>query len=224
MRAWHTTPAIANRKIPETFTLRRATRYGGFNALSDFVTAQGIDRALTDAFGRAKAPGATYRLPETLRHLLDGSLLGVERVWHFTELEQEPLLCVKRDRDRLPDHTLLYRELGRFEAAGMLSRLRAVGETLLGRALADQPWSHPGLRLDGRDGLRRTSRSPAGAQSAQAGPRVVSPAAVPRAQEWAHGPPPAGPGRHGLGARGRRVPHCQWSPRESHPGSPIWCQ
>ena len=141
MRAWHTTPAIANRKIPETFTLRRATRYGGFNALSDFVTAQGIDRALTDAFGRAKAPGATYRLPETLRHLLDGSLLGVERVWHFTELEQEPLLCVKRDRDRLPDHTLLYRELGRFEAPGMRSRLRAVGETLLGRALADQPRS-----------------------------------------------------------------------------------
>ena len=141
MRAWHTTPAIANRKIPETFTLRRATRYGGFNALSDFVTAQGIDRALTDAFGRAKAPGATYRLPETLRHLLDGSLLGVERVWHFTELEQEPLRCVKRDRDRLPDHTLLYRELGRFEAPGMRSRLRAVGETLLGRALADQPRS-----------------------------------------------------------------------------------
>ena len=34
MRASHTTPAIANRKVHETFTLRRATRYGGFNALS----------------------------------------------------------------------------------------------------------------------------------------------------------------------------------------------
>ena len=85
MRASHRTPVVANRKIPETYTLRRATRYGGFNALSDFVAAQGIDRALTDAFGQDKAPWATYTLPETLRHLLDGYLLGVERVWHFAE-------------------------------------------------------------------------------------------------------------------------------------------
>jgi len=140
VRASHTTPAIANRKVHETFTLRRATRYGGFNALSDFVVGQGIDRALVDAFGRDKAPWATYSLPETLRHLLDGYLLGAERIWHFADLEQEPLLCVKRDRDRLPDHTLLYRELARFEAPGMLSRLRTVGEGLLRTVLADQAW------------------------------------------------------------------------------------
>lgn len=140
MRASHRPPVVANRKIHESVTLRRATRYGGFNALSDFVAAQGIDRALTEAFGQDKAPWATYSLPETLRHLLDGALLGVERVWHFAELEQEPLLCVKRDRDRLPDHTLLYRELARFDAPGMLSRLRTVGEGLLRTVLADQAW------------------------------------------------------------------------------------
>jgi Trypsin-like peptidase domain/Tetratricopeptide Repeats-Sensor len=61
-------------------------------------------------------------------------------VWHFAELEQEPLLCVKRDRARLPDHTRLYREVARFDAPGMLSRLRPVGEGLLRAALADQPW------------------------------------------------------------------------------------
>lgn len=140
MRASHTTPAIANRKVHETFTLRRATRYGGFNALSDFVAAQGIDQALTNAFGQDKAPWATYSLPETLRYLLDGYLLGVERVWHFADLEQEPLLCVKRDRDRLPDHTLLYRELARFDAPELLSRLRTVGEGLIRTVLADQAW------------------------------------------------------------------------------------
>ena len=138
MRASHSPAAIANRKVRETGTLRQATRYGGFNALSDFVTSQGIDRALADAFAQDKAPWTTYTLPETLRHLLDGYLLGVERVWHFADLEQEPLLCIKRDRDRLPDHTLLYRELARFEADTMLSRLRAVGEGLLRTALADQ--------------------------------------------------------------------------------------
>jgi hypothetical protein len=52
VRASHTTAAVANRKVHETFTLRRATRYGGFNALSDFVAAQGIDHALTEAFER----------------------------------------------------------------------------------------------------------------------------------------------------------------------------
>jgi hypothetical protein len=140
VRASHRPAAIANRKVREMGTLRQATRYGGFNALSDFVTAQGIDRGLADAFAQDKAPWATYTLPETLRHLLDGYLLGVERVWHFADLEQEPLLCIKRDRDRLPDHTLLYRELARFEADTMLSRLRAVGEGLLRTALADQTW------------------------------------------------------------------------------------
>jgi hypothetical protein len=140
VRASHTSPAVANRKVHETFTLHRATRYGGFNALSDFVAAHGVDRALTNAFRTDKAPWATYRLPETLRHLLDGYLLGVERVWHFAELEQEPLLCVKRDRERLPHYTLLYRDLARFETPGALSRLRTVGEDLLRRALAEQPW------------------------------------------------------------------------------------
>lgn len=136
----HRPPTITNRKIHETFTLRRATRYGGFNALSDFVRAAGIDAALTEAFARDKAPWATYPLPETLRHLLDGYLLGIERVWHFADLEQEPLLCAKRDRARLPDYTLLYRDLTRFEAPGRLGQLRAVSEGLVRQALAAQPW------------------------------------------------------------------------------------
>jgi hypothetical protein len=140
VRASHSQPTIANRKVRETFTLRQATRYGGFNALSDFVHAQGIDRALADAFGRDKAPWATFSLPETLRHLLDGYLLGVERVWHCAELEQEPLLWVKRERERLPDYTLLDRDLARFDTPGALSRLRTVGEGLLRRALAEPPW------------------------------------------------------------------------------------
>lgn len=136
----HARPSIANRKIRETFPLHRATRYGGFNGLSDFVRAQGIDHALEEAFGQDKAPWATYSLPETLRHLLDGSLLGLERIWHFEELEQEPLLCLKRGRERLPDFTLLYRELARFDSGEKLGRLRWVGERLVRQALGAQDW------------------------------------------------------------------------------------
>ena len=105
------------------------------------MTAQGIDRALTAAFGQDQAPWAPYTWPETLRHLLDGYLLGVERGWHFAELEQEPWLGVKRDRDRLPDHPRLDRELARFDAPGRRSRLRTGGEGVLRMALADQAWS-----------------------------------------------------------------------------------
>lgn len=137
----HVAATIANRKIPETFTLRQATRYGGVTLLSDFVRAQGIDRALEEAFGQDKPPCATYSLPESLRHLLDGSLLGLERIWHFEELEQEPLRCVKRGRERLPDFTLLYRELARVDTAEKLGRLRWVGEQLVRQALAAQSWS-----------------------------------------------------------------------------------
>lgn len=136
----HTSTTITNRKIHETFTLRRATCYGGFNAVSDWVRAAGIDAALTEAFADEKAPWATSPLPETLRHLLDGYLLGVERVWHFADLEQEPLLCTKRNRDRLPDYTVLYRDLARFEESGTLGRLRAVSEGLVRQALAGQAW------------------------------------------------------------------------------------
>ncbi len=136
----HARPPIVNRNIRERFALRWATRYGGFNLLSDFVRAQGVDHALAAAFGRDKAPWATYSLPESLRHLLDGYLLGLERIWHFEELEQEPLLLVKRGRERLPDFTLLYRELARFDTPDQLGRLRWVGEQLVRRALARQRW------------------------------------------------------------------------------------
>jgi hypothetical protein len=59
----HISPSIGNYQIAETFTLQRATHYGGFNVLSDFVRAQGIDHALEEAFGQEKAPWATYSLP-----------------------------------------------------------------------------------------------------------------------------------------------------------------
>jgi hypothetical protein len=134
----HTSPSIGNRKITETFTLHRATRYGGFNVLSDFVREKGIDQALEEAFGQEKAPWAEYTWPETLRHLLDGYLLGLERIWHFEELEEEPMLCAKRGRRKLPDYTLLYRELARFDTQEKVGRLRWIGEKLIRQALAQQ--------------------------------------------------------------------------------------
>ena len=47
------------------------------------------------------------------------------------------------DRERLPDYTLFCRDLARFEADTMLSRLRAVGEGLLRTVTACVNLPHP---------------------------------------------------------------------------------
>lgn|GEM_PF-2610882 len=104
----HRPTTTTNPTIAETFTLRWATCYGGFNAVSDVVRAVGLDAALAEAFDAEKAPWATYPLPETLRHLLDGYLLGIERVWHVADLEQRPLLCAKRSRAAAGLHGALW--------------------------------------------------------------------------------------------------------------------
>src|SRR5581483_277453 len=150
-RASHTTPTVANRKVHEHFTLRRATRYRGFNVLSDFVQAQGIDRALAEAFGGDKAPWVTCSLPETLRHLLDGYLLGVERVWHFAELEQESLLRIKRDRERLPDYYPALSRPGAVRHAGRPEPAASGGRSLAATRPGRSALVHPRLRFDGRD-------------------------------------------------------------------------
>jgi hypothetical protein len=64
-------PALASRKIHEAFIPRQATRFGGFNALSDSVRALGVEWGVVAAFGQGKAPWATYSLPD-LRHVLVG--------------------------------------------------------------------------------------------------------------------------------------------------------
>ena len=217
MRASHTSPVIANRKVHETLTLRRATRYGGFNALIDFVTAPGIDRALPEAFGRDKAPWATYRRPETLRHLLDG-YLPRRRAGVALGRGRAGAVALRQARSRAvarPHAAVSGARAGRrpwdAEPAATGGRRAAPGR-LGGPAVV-----HARLRLDGRDGLRRAGRGAAGAESPQAGPRVVPPAALPRAQERAHGLQSVAPGRHGLGDGGRRLPAPGCGPAASQP-------
>lgn len=148
----HSRDRLANRKIPGSFTLRRATRYGGLNARSDFVYAAGIDAALTEALAGEKAAWATYGLAETMRHLLDGYLLGVERVWHFAELAQEPLLCTKRGRGRLPDPRC---SIGSWPASRPRPARPVAGGGRGARAPrpARATLVHAGLRLHSRDGV-----------------------------------------------------------------------
>ena len=54
-----------------------------------------------------------------------GSLLGQERIFHFEDIEQDPLLRLKLDLPKLPDTTLLYKDLKRLgSAAGIKAILQ----------------------------------------------------------------------------------------------------
>ena len=55
--------------------------------------------------------------------LLDGYFAGIERLYHFEDLETEPLLCARHGVDRLPDLNTLYRDLRRFEDRELMSAL-----------------------------------------------------------------------------------------------------
>ncbi|MBI5710348.1 MAG: IS1380 family transposase [Candidatus Eisenbacteria bacterium] len=73
-----------------------------------------------------------------LRVLLDVSFVGLERLYHYGELEREPLLCTLHRVARLPDLTTLYRDLRRFEAPALARELAELLPGVVGRALARQ--------------------------------------------------------------------------------------
>jgi hypothetical protein len=118
---------IVNRKIREEFTLKNATSYGGYNLYSDMVVRSGLDRLLEENFSGVKAPWATYNLPMVLRILMDGYALGIKRIWHFSEVRWDALLCSKHGLERLPDQSLLRKDLTRhFQTEAQVQRLRRI--------------------------------------------------------------------------------------------------
>lgn len=129
----------ANKRLLEqTFDLTGATVLGGLNALSEFVRAVGVDDKLHDRFRPAKAPWSKWPLDVTVRTLLDASFAGVQRVWHFQDLETEPLLCAQFGVDRLADVKTLYRDLRRFEDPDLLSGLTDVLDEVVIESLRGQ--------------------------------------------------------------------------------------
>lgn len=128
----------ARRFFKQAFDLVGATALGGLHALGGFVRRRGVDRKLRDRFRKAKAPWSTWGLDTTLRLLLDAYFAGVERIYHFAELETEPLLCEQMGVSRLCDLTTLYRDLRRFEDPQLLRALEGVLQEVVIESLAGQ--------------------------------------------------------------------------------------
>jgi hypothetical protein len=124
------------RVFPELFDLSGATALGGLNALARFVKSLGVERKLAERFRSVKATWARWRLDHVLRLLLDAYFAGVQRLYHFEELEREPLLCHQLGVDRLCDLKTVYRDLRRFEDPALLAALHDLMREVVQEAMA----------------------------------------------------------------------------------------
>ena len=126
---------IKNTRMREEFTLERATRFGGFNLLSDWIHSTGLDAWLEEAFGRIKAPWALYPLSHTLRDLIDVYSLGLKRISHIPDVSGDAMMLEKREREKMPDFTLYYKDLERFKDEADIERLCLIRDRLNRKAL-----------------------------------------------------------------------------------------
>jgi len=118
---------IVNKNIREEFTLKNATLYGGYNLFSDYLACNGLDRILELQLSGMKAPWATYEMPTVCRTLIDGYSLGLRNIYQFEGIERDPLLCAKRGMEKLPDQTVVRKDLNnQFKTDEDVNRLRYV--------------------------------------------------------------------------------------------------
>lgn len=118
---------IVNKKIKEEFTLKNATLYGGYNLFSDYLGKNGLDNLLRRELAGMKAPWAIYNMPTVCRTLIDGYTIGLENIYQFENIENDPLLSAKRGMEKLPDQTVLRKDLiNQFKSDEDVNRLRTV--------------------------------------------------------------------------------------------------
>jgi hypothetical protein len=114
-------------KIKKEVTLKNATLYGGYNLLSDYLAINGVDRLLEEELSGMKAPWATYEMPTVCRTLIDGYALGLKNIYQFEGIENDPLLSAKRGMEKLPDQTVLRKDINnQFKTDEDVNRLRRV--------------------------------------------------------------------------------------------------
>jgi len=135
-REYRSLGSDATRVLPQIFDLPGATALGGLNQLAGFIRKLGVDEKLRQRFHLVKERWAIWRLDRVLRILLDAWFAGIERLYHYEDLETDPMLCALHGVDRLPDLTTVYKDLRRFEAAEVLRSLMELLREVVVKALA----------------------------------------------------------------------------------------
>jgi hypothetical protein len=128
----------ASRIFTQRFDLPGATALGGLNELGRFLLKLEIEKRLAARFRDAKSRWSSWRLDRVIAILLDAYFAGIERLYHFEDLETEPLLCARHGVGRLPDLNTLYRDLRRFENPELLSALLDLLREIVVEALRKQ--------------------------------------------------------------------------------------
>ena len=121
--------------IQEEFTLDHAILYGGATVLLDYLKRIGLQKIFSRHLPISKRKDSLYPLPDVGVVMVTGHLLGKERLFHFEDLEADPLLALKLGMPKLPDHTVLNKDLHRFSGPLEVEALRAVHQEVLHRSL-----------------------------------------------------------------------------------------
>ena len=122
--------------LPEQFTLKNATPYGGAQLIWRFLERVGLPARTAAALApHEKAKHARYSLMQEVLLFLIGRMLGLGRVFDFVELEQDPLLKFLFGLPKLPDVTILYKELVRLGRASVRAALQPLHEYVAGLTL-----------------------------------------------------------------------------------------
>jgi len=134
----HTTHPGRKATIQETFDLQGATPFGGANLLLDYSRHIGLDRKImAETVPFEKRSNAVFPLHQVVEYLVLGRVLGLSRISTFGLTEADPLLCCKWGVDGLPDPTLLYYDLRRFDSEEKRQVLRNVSLWAAQRRLGD---------------------------------------------------------------------------------------
>lgn len=120
-------PAPRQAALPERFNLKNATIFGGASLIHQFLERVGIPRLLAEKLApHEKASHSRYSLFAETLVLLIGRMLGLGRIADFSTVEQDPLLTRLLGLAKLPDVTILYKDLSRLAATPVHAGLQAV--------------------------------------------------------------------------------------------------
>ena len=128
----HTRSQFARKSstIHTRYDLNAATSFGGATGLIDFVLGTGIDREFW-VHELRKGRNTQFHMDDMALTIILGSLLGQERIFHFEDIEQDPLLKLKLNLPKLPDTTLLYKDLKRLGSDTGIKAIRSAHRQIL---------------------------------------------------------------------------------------------
>ena len=118
-------------------TLENATAYGGIIPLLDYIEKIKVTEHLEDNLSVRKQ-GGIFPLSTVFTAMIIGRLLGIERISHFEDIENETLLKRFFEWVKLPDYTTYYNDLQRFKDAEAIKGLSETNKLLIERILSKQ--------------------------------------------------------------------------------------